>query len=113
MAAQPAWKTWFWGSVGSVPNGVPVGLGSCDNRFVDTDRQEVFDYMATRPEPWIAFKVLGAGIEHPSGAFPVAWKGGADFICCGMYDYQVVEDVNVANEVFANGLPKRSRPWHG
>ena len=23
-----------------------TGLGSCDNRFVDTDRQEVFDYMA-------------------------------------------------------------------
>ena len=43
----------------------------------------------------------------------VAWKGGADFICCGMYDYQVVEDVNVANDVFANGLPARSRPWHG
>ncbi len=90
-----------------------TGLGSCDNRFVDTDRQEVFDYMATRPEPWIAFKVLGAGIEHPSGAFPVAWKGGADFICCGMYDYQVVEDVNVANDVFKDGLPERSRPWHG
>ena len=27
--------------------------------------------------------------------------------------YQVVEDVNVANEVFANDLPERSRPWHG
>ena len=70
-------------------------------------------YMKTRPEPWIAFKVLGAGIEHPREAFPVAYKGGADFICCGMYDYQVVEDVNVANDIFANGLPSRPRPWHG
>ena len=26
----------------------PTGLGVYDNRFVDTDRQEVFDYMATR-----------------------------------------------------------------
>jgi len=91
----------------------PTGLGSCDNRFVDSDRQEVFDLMATRPEPWIAFKVLGAGIEHPRDAFPVAYNGGADFICCGMYDYQVVEDVNITNEFFANGLPARSRPWHG
>ena len=91
----------------------PIGIGSCDNRFVDTDRQEVFDYMATRPEPWIAFKVLGAGIEHPRDAFPVAYRGGADFICCGMYDYQVVEDVNVTNGFFANGLPARPRPWHG
>ena len=89
------------------------GTGVCDNRFVDTPPQEVFDYMATRPEPWIAFKVLGAGIEHPREAFPVAYKGGADFICCGMYDYQVVEDVNVANDIFANGLPSRPRPWHG
>ena len=90
-----------------------TGVGVCDNRFVDTDRQEVFDYMATRPEPWIAFKVLGAGIEHPKDAFPVAYAGGADFICCGMYDYQLVEDVNITNEFFANGLPSRSRPWRG
>ena len=89
----------------------PVDLGVCDNRFVDTDRQEIFDYMQTRPEPWIAFKVLGAGIEHPRDAFPVAYKGGADVICCGMYDYQLVEDVNIANGVFANGLPTRSRRW--
>lgn len=89
----------------------PNGLGACDNRFVDTDRQEVFDYMATRPEPWIAFKVLGAGIEHPRTAFPAVYKGGADVICCGMYDYQVVEDVNIANKVFEKGLPERKRPW--
>jgi len=89
------------------------GLGVCDNRFVDTDRQEVFDYMEKRSEPWIAFKVLGAGIEHPRDAFPVVYRGGADFACVGMYDYQVVEDVNIANEVFKNGLPARNRPWHG
>ena len=90
-----------------------TGLGSCDNRFVDTTREEVFAYMASRPEPWIAFKVLGAGIEHPRDAFPVSWTGGADFICCGMYDYQVVEDVNVANAYFDKGLPARDRKWHG
>lgn len=89
------------------------GLGVQDNRFVDTDRQTVFDYMATRPEPWIAFKILGAGIEHPRDAFPTVYKGGADFTCVGMYDYQLVEDVNIANQVFENGLPKRQRPWHG
>ena len=90
-----------------------LNIGACDNRFVDTDRQEVFDYMESRPEPWIAFKVLGAGIEHPRTAFPAVYKGGADFACVGMYDYQLVEDVNIANEVFAKGLPERKRPWHG
>ena len=57
--------------------------------------------------------MLGAGIEHPKDAFPVTFKGGADFICVGMYDYQIVEDVNIANDVFKNGLPERERPWHG
>ena len=89
------------------------GLGVCDNRFVDTGRQEVFDYMERRPEPWIAFKVLGAGIEHPRDAFPAVYRGGADFACVGMYDYQVVEDVNIANEIFRDGLPARKRTWHG
>ena len=88
------------------------GLGVCDNRFVDTDRQTVFDYMASRPEPWIAFKILGAGIEHPKTAIPTTFGGGADFVCLGMYDYQVVEDVNIVNEVFENGLPKRKRKWN-
>ena len=88
------------------------GLGLHDNRFVDTDRQEVFDYMESRPEPWIAFKILGAGIEHPKTAFPAAFLGGADFACVGMYDYQMVEDVNIANEIFEQGLPERKRKWH-
>ena len=88
------------------------GLGLHDNRFVDTDRQEVFDYMESRPEPWIAFKILGAGIEHPKTAVPTTFLGGADFACVGMYDYQVVEDVNIVNAVFENGLPKRKRKWN-
>ena len=50
---------------------------------------------------------------RPDRSFPVSYMGGADFICCGMYDYQVVEDVNIANKVFENGLPERRRPWHG
>ena len=88
------------------------GLGVQDNRFVDTDRQEVFDCMESRPEPWIAFKILGAGIEHPKTAIPTSFGGGADFVCLGMYDYQVVEDVNIVNGVFENGLPERKRKWH-
>ena len=95
--------------------GVPVGIGCHSLQTVKfcVEHDCLPDYMATRPEPWIAFKVLGAGIEHPKDAFPISWNGGADFICCGMYDYQLVEDVNVSNAYFANGLPSRARPWHG
>ena len=85
----------------------------CDNVFSDAEPNEVFAYMQTRPEPWIAFKVLGAGVTHPRDAFPAAFDGGADFICVGMYDYQMVEDINIANEYFRNGLPARVRKWHG
>ena len=62
-----------------------------------------------------------AGLSHPMTEYAKICNvrlsrlilGGADFICCGMYDYQLVEDVNIANEVFVKGLPKRPRPWHG
>ena len=88
-------------------------LKKCDNIFVDTPPEEVYETMAKRTEPWIAFKVLGAGIEHPKTAFPNVFANGADFACVGMYDYQIVEDVNIANEIFERGLPERKRPWHG
>jgi hypothetical protein len=33
-----------------------------------------------------------------------------DFVCLGMYDFQIVEDVNIALEAYA-GAKDRSRPW--
>jgi len=71
---------------------------------------ETVDYMATRPEPWIAFKTLAAGAIHPKVGFPYAFKGGADFICVGMYDFQIVDDVNLALGVLGSKLD-RKRPW--
>ncbi|GAH76422.1 unnamed protein product, partial [marine sediment metagenome] len=38
------------------------------------------------------------------------FKNGADFICVGMYDFQIVDDVNIALEVL-NGDLERKRPW--
>jgi len=32
----------------------------------------------------------------PSDGFKYAFRNGADFICVGMYDFQIVEDVNIA-----------------
>ena len=66
--------------------------------------------MASRPEPWIAFKTLAAGAIHPKVGFPYAFKGGADFLCVGMYDFQIVDDVNLALTVLGGDL-KRQRPW--
>jgi hypothetical protein len=37
-------------------------------------------------------------------------NNGADFVCLGMYDFQIVEDVNIALGAF-EGAAVRSRPW--
>lgn len=74
------------------------------------DPEETIAYMRERPEPWIAFKVLAAGAIHPRSGFRFAFENGADFVCVGMYDFQMVENVNLACEVLGQELPRR-RPW--
>jgi hypothetical protein len=54
---------------------------------------------------------MAAGAIHPKEAFRYAFEGGADFVCAGMYDFQMVEDVNIALDVLADGVPARQRPW--
>jgi len=71
---------------------------------------DVISYMKTVPEPWIAFKILAAGAIHPRNAFRWAFESGADFICVGMYDFQLVGDVNIAYDVL-NAKLKRQREW--
>lgn len=75
-----------------------------------TNPEETIKYMNGLEEPWIAFKVLAAGAIHPKQGFKYAFEGGADFICVGMYDFQVVDDVNIAAEILSQPL-SRQRPW--
>mgnify|MGYP002522007531 FL=1 len=77
-----------------------------------TDPEGLKAYMPTVPQPWIAFKVLGAGAIHPREGFPYAFNNGADAICVGMFDFQMVENVNLVNKIFAKGLPARKRKWN-
>ena len=71
---------------------------------------ETISYMKALPQPWIAFKVMAAGAILPNDAFKFAFENGADFICAGMYDFQMVEDVNIALDVLGKEI-KRERPW--
>jgi uncharacterized membrane protein YphA (DoxX/SURF4 family) len=60
--------------------------------------------------PVMGFKVLAAGAIEPKDGFKWAFDNGADFICVGMFDFQIVEDVNIALETIQN--TNRKRPWN-
>jgi hypothetical protein len=80
-----------------------------DNYF-DFDPGETIRFMGTLKEPWIAFKVLAAGAIKPEVGLKYAFNNGADFVCLGMYDFQIVEDVNIALGAL-EGSKERIRPW--
>ena len=76
------------------------------------DPQGTIDYMDGLDEPWIAFKVMAAGAITPKEGFKYAFENGADFICAGMYDFQVVEDANIALNILDSGfMDTRKRRW--
>jgi uncharacterized membrane protein YphA (DoxX/SURF4 family) len=82
-----------------------------DNKF-DFDPAETVRYINELPQPVIGFKVMAAGAIHPRDGFKYAFENGADFVCAGMYDFQMVEDVNIASQILAGNL-NRQRPWKG
>lgn len=74
--------------------------------------EDTINYMESLEQPWIAFKVMAAGSIHPKEAFRYAFEKGADFVCAGMYDFQMVEDVNIAYDVLQDkSLMNRKRTW--
>ena len=85
------------------------GKDECDNLWCDKP-DETIAFMKALPQPWIAFKTLAAGAIQPSDAFRYALKNGADFLCVGMYDFQLVENVNLVTAVL-DGPLERQRPW--
>jgi uncharacterized membrane protein YphA (DoxX/SURF4 family) len=81
-----------------------------DNMF-DLFPEKTIEFMETVKRPWIAFKVLAGGAIRPPDGFKFAFENGADFICVGMFDFQILEDVNIALEVLAK-LERGPRPWY-
>ena len=80
-----------------------------DNLWCE-DPEDTIAFMEQLPQPWIAFKVLAAGSIHPQDGFRYAFENGADFLCVGMYDFQVVENVNISLDILTSNLPRR-RAW--
>ncbi|MDR1385046.1 MAG: hypothetical protein LBJ67_14530 [Planctomycetaceae bacterium] len=74
--------------------------------------QETIEFMNALPQPWIGFKVLAAGAIRPDDGFRFAFEAGADFLCVGHYDFQIVDNVNTCMNILESNL-KRTRPWIG
>jgi hypothetical protein len=71
---------------------------------------KTIEFMKTVKKPWIAYKVMAAGAIHPKEGFRYAFENGADFVCAGMFDFQVREDAIIARDIL-RGNPTRQRPW--
>lgn len=82
-----------------------------DNCFCPFPGRTV-DFVNRTKVPVMGFKVLAAGAISPEDGFNWAFENGADFVCVGMFDFQVVNDVNICIDTLHN-LQNRKREWYG
>ena len=80
-----------------------------DNMFCPFP-DEAIDFVNSTKVPVMGYKVLAAGAIHPKDGFNWAFENGADFICVGMFDFQLVDDVNICFDTLQN-LKNRKRAW--
>ena len=80
-----------------------------DNMFCH-DPEETIAFMQNVKVPWIAFKVLAAGAIGAEDGLTYAFASGADFVCLGMFDFQIEQDVAITQKAIATSK-NRKRPW--
>ncbi len=97
-----------------IPYSVDGNRSNDHNQFHDNIfclfPEETIEFMKTKKIPWMGFKVLAAGAINPHDGFKFAFQNGADYLCVGMFDFQIVEDVNIAIDSF-NQAQSRPRTW--
>lgn len=72
--------------------------------------EEVTSFFKNSTTPWIGYKVLAAGAIQPEDGFKYAFENGADFICVGMFDFQVIPNANIVHNILNSNLD-RERSW--
>jgi hypothetical protein len=78
--------------------------------YYSSNPTEIAAFMKGIKKPWIGFKVLGAGRDKPPEGFLHAFQKGADFICVGMFDWQVRDDTALVEQMLARRID-RDRAW--
>jgi len=102
-------KTSYWSARIDNERKTTLDEGFADNIFCQNP-DETITFMNKLEQPWIAYKILAAGAIKPQDAFQWAFEQGADFICVGMFDFQMIDNVNLAYEILQHNVP-RNRPW--
>lgn len=80
------------------------------DNYWDLDPARTVAFMQEVEKPWIAFKVLAAGAIRPESGFKYAFENGADFICVGMFDFQVAQNAQLVNNLLP-AFGNRERAW--
>lgn len=88
-----------------------IGHNQWNDNMWDQFPEETIDVFKSIDVPFFGFKVLAAGAIQPADGIRWAFENGADFVCLGMYDFQIVDDVNTTIEILGS-LGKRERPWY-
>lgn len=82
------------------------------DNYWDMDPERTVRVMSDLEKPWIAFKILAAGAIRPESGFRYALESGADFICVGMFDFQVEANATLARSLLADpDIQNRPRAW--
>lgn len=80
------------------------------DNYWDMDPKRTIGFMQEVRKPWIAFKTLAAGAIPPPSGFRFAFENGADFICVGMFDFQVEQNVSLVRTILPE-VQNRERSW--
>jgi hypothetical protein len=100
----------YWTASPIDPANPELPKQSHDNMWC-ASAEAVADFFKKNDTPWLAYKVLAAGAIKPAIGFREAFENGADFCVVGMFDFQVVEDVNIVSEILGSDF-KRERKWY-